>query len=367
MNKKIKNIVTVALASLIVFGFFIVCLIKPATEYSDSERRYLDQFPELSIETLLNGKFMTGFEDYTLDQFPLRDTFRSIKSFTAFYLMGQLDNNDIYVHDGYIAKLEYPMNTQSIQTAGDKFSSIYDKYFAGKDMNVYMTVVPDKNAYLHDEAGRLSMDYDKFVSLMKESAPNFEYIDIFPLLDYTDYYRTDTHWKQEEIFDVAQHIASTMGVTLDAEYEKVLATDDFKGVYMGQVSLPIDSDEMYYMTNDVLEGCTVINGEIGEQMPMYVSDKLTDRDPYEMFLGGSLSLITIENPNAETDRELIIFRDSFGSSIAPYFAEAYSKITVVDIRYIHSAMLGNFINYENQDVLFLYSTLVLNNSSTIKG
>lgn len=365
MNTKIKNIVTVVLVSLIVFGFFIVCLIKPATEYSDSERRYLDQFPELSVKTILNGKFMTGFEDYTLDQFPLRDTFRSIKSFSAFYLMGQLDNNDIYVHDGYIAKMEYPLNVESVENAGAKFQNIYQKYFADTDANVYLTVVPDKNAYLSQQSGRLSIDYDRMVSSLTASAPNLEYVDVFPLLDYTDYYRTDTHWKQEEIYDVAQHIASQMGVTLDAEYEKVLATDGFKGVYMGQVSLPIDSDEMYYMTNDVLKGCTVTNGETGEEMPMYVKDKLTDRDPYEMFLGGSLSLITIENPNAETDKELIIFRDSFGSSIAPYFAEAYSKITVVDIRYIHSAMLN--IEYEDQDVLFLYSALVLNNSSTIKG
>lgn len=365
MNTKIKNIVTVVLVSLIVFGFFIVCLIKPATEYSDSERRYLDQFPELSVKTILNGKFMTGFEDYTLDQFPLRDTFRSIKSFSAFYLMGQLDNNDIYVHDGYIAKMEYPLNVESVENAGAKFQNIYQKYFADTDANVYLTVVPDKNAYLSQQSGRLSIDYDRMVSSLTASAPSLEYVNVFPLLDYTDYYRTDTHWKQEEIYDVAQHIASQMGVTLDAEYEKVLATDDFKGVYMGQVSLPIDSDEMYYMTNDVLKGCTVTNGETGEEMPMYVFEKLSDRDPYEMFLGGSLSLITIENPNAETDKELIIFRDSFGSSIAPYFAEAYSKITVVDIRYIHSAMLN--IEYEDQDVLFLYSALVLNNSSTIKG
>ena len=27
----------------------------------------------------------------------------------------------------------------------------------------------------------------------------------------------------------------------------------------------------------------------------------------------------IENPEAETDKELVIFRDSFGSSIAPFF------------------------------------------------
>ena len=85
-----------------------------------------------------------------------------------------------------------------------------------------------------------------------------------------------------------------------------------------------------------------------------------------MFLSGSLSLITIENPNATTDKELVIFRDSFGSSIAPLLVEGYAKITLVDIRYITSDLVGRFIDFENQDVLFLYSTLVLNNSVTLK-
>ena len=47
-------------------------------------------------------------------------------------------------------------------------------------------------------------------------------------------------------------------------------------------------------------------------------------------------------------------------------AEGYASITLVDIRYISPQMLGQFISFTNQDVLFLYSTSVLNNSETIK-
>jgi len=48
------------------------------------------------------------------------------------------------------------------------------------------------------------------------------------------------------------------------------------------------------------------------------------------------------------------------------FAETYSKITLVDIRYLPSEMVGRFVTFDNQDVLFLYSTPVLNNSVTMK-
>ena len=89
-------------------------------------------------------------------------------------------------------------------------------------------------------------------------------------------------------------------------------------------------------------------------------------DPYELFLSGSKSLLTIENPYAESDRELVMFRDSFGSSLAPLLVSGYAKITLVDIRYISPELLDRFIDFESQDVLFIYSAPVLNNSITLK-
>ena len=74
----------------------------------------------------------------------------------------------------------------------------------------------------------------------------------------------------------------------------------------------------------------------------------------------------MENPNATTDRELILFRDSFGSSLAPYFLQGYKTVTLVDIRYVSSSLLEKFISFHGQDILFAYSTLILNNSSTMK-
>ena len=86
-----------------------------------------------------------------------------------------------------------------------------------------------------------------------------------------------------------------------------------------------------------------------------------------MYLCGSKSLITIESPNSLSDKELIIFRDSFGSTLAPLLIESYKKITLVDIRYLQSGFVGRFVEFNGgQDVLFLYSVPVLNNSSTMK-
>ena len=62
----------------------------------------------------------------------------------------------------------------------------------------------------------------------------------------------------------------------------------------------------------------------------------------------------------------MVFRDSFGSAMAPLLAADYGKITLIDIRYIQADLLEKYVDFAGADVLFLYSTLVLNNSETIK-
>ena len=94
--------------------------------------------------------------------------------------------------------------------------------------------------------------------------------------------------------------------------------------------------------------------------------KLDSKDLYDVYLSGARSLLTIENPNVATNRELIVFRDSFGSSMVPLLVNDYARVTLVDLRYIRSDYLGKFLDFHGQDVLFLYSTLLLNNSAAIK-
>ena len=111
---------------------------------------------------------------------------------------------------------------------------------------------------------------------------------------------------------------------------------------------------------------TGITGQDGSYLAEFLLEKARGSDPYELFLSGSVSLLTVESPNARTSRELVIFRDSFGSSIAPLLVEGYSSVTLVDIRYLASSRLGGFVDFTGCDVLFLYSAGVLNNSSTLK-
>ena len=341
--------------------------IKPVGEISEAERRPLQQFPELSVQTLLSGKFMTEFEGYTLDQFPLRDDFRQLKSLFHYYVLGQKDNNGIFIRDGHAAKLEYPLNETSVSGALGKFQKIYDAYLKDTGSAVFATVVPDKCYYLQD-AGYLTMDYEKLFSLVREGMPYATYVDLTGALSLQDYYYTDTHWRQERIVEAAGRLCKALGVTVPqiGDYTISALERPFYGVYYGQAALPMEPETVYLLKSELLEGCLVTNFETGETGGIYDMEKLESRDLYDVFLSGAVALQAIENPNAKTERELIVFRDSFGSSMIPLLIADYKTVTVVDIRYVASSYLGELVDFHGQDVLFLYSTSILNNSATLK-
>lgn len=366
--KNFKNIAISVILFSFILALSVFAWVKPADEVSLSERRQLAQFPEFKVATLVSGSFMKNFENYTLDQFPLRELFRSIKSQSETGIFNKKSNNDIIEKDGFITKLEYPLNEKSIDNAGKKFKYVYDKYLNGTSTNVYFSIIPDKNYYLiAEDENYLSLDYEKLVTDITSKTDYMKYIDIFSELSIDSYYKTDSHWRQEKIVPVAEKLASNMGVTLSSDYDEIAIGKDFDGVYKGQYAgVNVGSDGITVLTNDVIYDAEVFDYQNEKAIPVYDESKCNGRDPYEAYLGGPLSLVTIENGNGTTEKELIMFRDSFGSSLAPLFIEGYKKITLVDIRYMHPNMLEQFIEFNNQDVLFIYSTSVLNNSEMLK-
>lgn len=367
MTKKVRVFgfsVLVALWLALILGAWF----GPTHDTSESERRKLAQMPEITVDSLLNGKFMTKFEDFTLDQFPLRDTFRQLKARFHYNVLRQGDNNDIYVADGYAAKLEYPLNENSLFGALEKFDQIYETYLKDTDCNIFVSVVPDKGLYLSKPNGYPAMDYQKLFDTVESNMNWAQFVDISDLLTVTDYYRTDTHWRQEKILDVAQRLCAAMGTGSFAAEELTQMTVGrlFYGVYYGQAALPMEPETIFYLTNDLLDGCTVQNYETGKATQIYDEEKLQSRDLYDIYLSGAAALLEITNPAATSGRSLVVFRDSFGSSMIPLLVKDYATVTVVDTRYIAADLLDQYLQFRDQDVLFLYSTLILNNSNSLK-
>ena len=375
MNNKIKSIVVCSVMAVVVLGFSLLCLFMPKPEFLDSERREPAKFPTLTIDTVMkdgnsySSSFMKLFDDkYAPDNFPFRDFFKNLKSFVVSNIFAQRDKDGVFVENGYAAEMQEQINKDSIAHASSKLSFIYNKYLQPLGITPYISIIPDKAYFLAEQNGYLSMDYDQFIADMLISVQFTKYISITDYLSLEDYYMSDTHWRQEKLVGIAKILVDGMGGNHDSKYTVNTLGTPFYGVYAGRAPKPLSSETLYYLTNDNMKDIVVKNFEQGGiQVPLYDMNKAYGKDAYDIFLGGERSYITIENPNAKTDKELVIFRDSFGRSIIPLLTDDYAKITVIDIRYLSSMMLGKYnIFKEGQDVLFLYSTLVLNNSFEMK-
>lgn len=367
--KKLTNLITITLFCALLLSFGAGALLLPDTEISKSERRYLAQFPELTWTTVTNGTFMQNIEKYLPDQFPMREGFRSLKAVFE-KLTLRLDSSDIYEYNGHLAALDYELKENLVEKAAAKINKVKTSLLT-EGHTAYLAIIPPKNYYMEDDRSHPFMDYDRLQEIMWEFCPDLTHINLYDTLTLNDYYKTDSHWRQERLDKVVGHLTAAMDVphsgltSYTHNSSNVMA--NFEGVYVGQSALPVDPETMYYLTTDAITNAKVTyTGADIKENAVYTDSRLTGVDMYDVFLGGAVPLVEIVNETASPDRELVIFRDSFGSSLAPLLIESYAKITLVDLRYIDFQFVPQYVDTSNADLLFLYSTGILNDSEMLK-
>lgn len=297
-----------------------------------------------------------------MDNFYKRETFRKFKTSVELNVLKKQDVNKIYKYNDFLVEQIYPLDEKSVINLTNKINYIKDSYL-NETNKIYYSIIPDKNYYTDNN--HLKLDYDKMKQIMQNNLKDLQYIDIFQDLGLDSYYYTDSHWKQEKLQNVAKTIAQNMNFNISENYnEQKVAT--FKGVYAGQLPINTKEDEIRILINNTIGYANVYNYETKEQGGIYNLKKLNGYDKYDIYLSGATPLIEISNSNNKTNKTLVIFRDSYASSLAPLLTEGYSKITLVDTRYISPKILNEYVDFENADILFLYSTLVINNSMALK-
>lgn len=345
-------------------------IILPDQDISRSERRNLNQMPEFTASSVLSGEYFTSLEDYLLDQFPARDFFRFSAGMMKQNIFGRKDVDGIYQIADAVYKLEYPLSESAVLRAANGFSDFCREYFP--DSNCYYAIIPDKNYFVAEENGYPSLDYGKLENLMQEGMTEAAYLRIFDLLELSDYYRLDLHWKQECIVDVAERLLAGMdkGYKPQTEYEPYLSDDEFYGSYYFQAAAPyLAPDKITCLGFEGMEDIEVYDYEKNRNLPIYAEERLEGMDAYDVYLSGAKALLELKNPNAKQKKTLYLFRDSFGSSIAPLLIENYSRIVMIDLRYVTGdafmKLMGGEIDADS-DVLFLYNTMILNQSMMLR-
>ena len=473
MEKRFLKYITIAAFILVIGGFAVMNLVITPPQALASERRAPAAFPKLTTESFGDASFMNGFENWAQDRFPLRETLRTIRAGTIYGAFQQTDKDGLYLGAsgaGKFQKIDETAWTQTITKINLLAKGLEDGTYADGGLKLYAAVIPDKSVY----AGRYLPGYDPDTAkrLISENLDQrIQAIDIGEALAGKDFYRTDLHWSQPETLGVMDALNTAMtGNGADSGADSGAAADradradngdgslclvparqrepsplsalsaaaplsaplsvdiagTFKGVYAGQVALPMAPDSLVYVSTSNIDSASAsyLDPKTATMQPgkVYYPEALTDGgDPYDFFLNGPQAVIVLEtrttsaseptagepaagdssasgstsgapstsapsssepttdtsstdepttgtssSTNAPSGKTLYLFRDSFGSSLAPLFLGAYDRVVLIDMRYIDSRILSNYVTFEpGSDVLFLYSSQIMNNPTSL--
>jgi len=357
MTKRYAKFLT-ALFCAFIGGVFLLSVILPKQDFSPLENRYLQKLPVFSFENLDSGKFMEQAEDYTADHIVGRDFWVALKSWSE-RLSGKQENNGVYfgAGDSLINRVDTPS-----QEKLDKDLGNLNKLVGNLSVPTYFGLIPSAAAtWAHKlPAGAPTADELGIISQLYAST-GANTIDMAgALLAHKDediYYRTDHHWTSLGAFYGANAILSAMGMeTLDLnDYEKTTVSTDFNGTIFSSSGVRwVRPDSIdIYVPEDGVKVTSYFTGK-AEEGELYVEKFLGEKDKYSYFLGGNQPLCVIEGKNADAPKVLVI-RDSYADSLAPFLSEAFSEVHLFDLRYNMSS-IPQYVEENGIDsVVVLYS------------
>lgn len=361
-----EAIVSVAVFLTFIFGITALNVLTPTKETSVYERRTLAQFPAVSAESVLSGDFASGFGGYAQDQAAYRDEMRFVKSAFERNVFGKVTNNGVYPIGPRVSDQFYGIRDDYVRAAGKRMNEIIASI---EPASVSLSLIPTKAQSLQDER-YLRTDQHGVADPLRD-AVGATYIDLFGLADAgheARYYGADPHWTTAGAIDAYEAIARAMGLEPVTGYRLDRLTDTYVGSEYGKAAswaVPLDTIDLAH--NDVIDGMSICRIETADRTichdSVYVPKAPQSLDDYDVFLGGLAPIIEITNPAAPAGSHLVLFKDSYAHAVAPFLAQHYRTTTLVDLRYVQRQYVLDRVDFAGADVLFLYSTSVINTDS----
>ena len=356
--KKRMQIVTAAVFCLFLYGFGIAHILLPDRNFSEVENRYLQALPNFSWKGLKDGDYTADLETYLEDQFPLRDEWIGLKTRYE-YALGKREFGDesrgiVYVcGDKLISKVEK-------SDRADQNINYLSQLVEKTDIPVYVAMIPTAAEIWRDQLpeGADSMDQWAYLEQVKDTGAI--YVDVGGLLaehsDESIFYRTDHHWTSLGAYYGYAAFMEALGATPEALGEKTTVSTDFNGTLYS-------TSGVHWLTPDEIdtyvsgEGVTVTvnDGQTESTHGLYVEENLIGKDKYTYFMGGNNPLYIIENPNAATDETLLVVRDSYADSLAPFLSQQYGTIYMIDLRYYRTPVADYAASIGADAILVNYS------------
>ena len=349
-----------------VFGLAIWFVVNPKADYSSSEKRYLQQFPETSVDTVLSGEFSEKFETYFADHFPQRNMWVGLNSYYNLGI-GLNGRNGVYNSaDGYL--INVPVDKENYVRKNIRVLAEFKEKIGDVPMTVMLApstgyIVTDKLPLIHDSYNDDTY-FAETAKTLGKSGVNFVDLRETFKQKYAEgvqlYYRTDHHWTTDGAYEGYVKLCEKLGVQpADKDSFAKTAYGGFYGTTYstsGYWLTKPDSITVYDNQENTDKNITVKISEDGKDNhygSMFFYNHIDEDDKYPVFLDGNHALTEIQNKNAKNGT-IVVIKDSFSHSLAPFLAENYSKVVLVDLRY-YKQSVSDLIKKENpEQVVALY-------------
>lgn len=373
----------IALFSIVILAVPIVTLALPKQERSENENRTLQELPTLVDRNKLNkaenfgdviksvkwsyitereqDSYMDDIETYLSDHLAGRELW-VVASNRMERLAGKQEINGVYTADDRMIQVFREYDEETVNRSLDALNGFAAKFpdvpmyfmLAPTSQEIYSSTMPSYGGYLSEKA---------FIEGCYGKTENLTPIDCLSYLsghrDEYIYYRTDHHWTSLGAYYAYAAAARQLGYSAYGlnSFNIETASSSFRGTLFSRTldsGVTPDSIDYYHLaSNEPTVKMTVFDGrEQTEYDSLYVRDYLEVKDKYSSFTGSNAPLITIET-DVDNGKSLLLIKDSYAHSLVPFLSKHYSKITMVDMRYINVGLDYFSINVNDYSQVLL--------------
>lgn len=348
MKHNRKELITVCLFC----GFLAVmaglyCLL-PKQDFSETEKRYLSEFPVPRWTDVSSGDWGEDVETYLADHIPGRNFFVGLNAYFELYTGRQAGKDVLLTGDRIV---EAPVSWD--EAAVTRNITVINNLAVNTGSELNLMIVPSAgwatglSGYADDEI------ISEIYAMAEDSISTVDVSQVFA--DRPDlYFRTDHHWTSAGAYAAYSHLMAHKNRSYPAaDAFTVENAGKFQGSTYSRSALWLTEAEDLEIWHGSQE-LTVTNGETDDtHNGVIYRERLKEADKYTVFLDGNHSIVRIQNPNAEG--KILVIRDSYSNLLGCFLAESYGEVVLVDLRYYKSPVSQLMAEEAFDDILICYS------------
>ncbi len=381
MYKKIGIIIFMLLLICLPVLTFI-CMPKEKKPFSENENKYMKEFPEISLSSIKEERFMNDFDVWFSDRFFGRETFISAKNKSE-QALGKTETATVYTSDNRMLQIlsEYEDIGASYDegTVSANLSVINEFAKDHPDVPVYFMLCPTSAGIygnlISPTVANVAIDQKAMIDDCYNELNGVTGINVYDDLsaskDKYIYYRTDHHWSSLGAYTAYSSAGKLLGYkpySLEA-YDITKGSDSFQGTLFSKTldqSVSKDCIDMYSLkdaNNDIK--LTASDGiSSTEYDSIFFTEYLSVKDKYATFTGLNCAVTDIVTGSG-TGKSLLLIKDSYANSMIQFLVGNYDRITMLDMRYINQNY-ANLVNPNDYDqVLFLYNCITFSEDDNL--